>query len=294
MDYSIRELECFLAVAEELSFTRAAKRLHLAQPPLSRHIRTLEDKIGAPLFLREPRRVSLTSAGSLFYEETRNVPQILSRAGDAAKRCASGETSRLRLGFVSAVMNDVLVDVFRRFRQTHPHVQVILEDTPPNEQLRWISEGKLDGGFVGLLPQTPPPGVRFLDWYKEPLMVFVPVGHPLSERKSLPLKTLAKEPFIAVSHESAPTFANHVRDLCKSAGFRPQVILESPRAQAVALMVAAGSGVAILPASLNRWMNESVVAIPIAGASRITHVFACPKGKLSSALESLAHMLSKK
>ncbi len=294
MDYSIRELECFLAVAEELSFTRAAKRLHLAQPPLSRHIHTLEDKIGTPLFLREPRRVSLTPAGSLFYEETRNVPQILSRAGDAAKRCALGQTSRLRLGFVSAVMNDVLVDVFRRFRQSHPNVQVILEDIPPNEQLKWISEGKLDGGFVGLLPHTPPPGVRFVDWYKEPLMIFMPVGHPLSARRSLPLKSLAQESFIAVSHESAPTFATHVRDLCKSAGFRPQVILESPRAQAVALMVAAGSGVAILPESLTRWMNDSVVAVPILGSSKITHVFACQNGKLSSALESLSRMLSKK
>lgn len=291
MDYSIRELECFLAVAEELSFTRAAKRLHLAQPPLSRHIRTLEDKIGAPLFLREPRRVSLTSAGNLFYEETRYIPRVLSRAGDAARRCALGETSRLRLGFVSAVMNDVLVDVFRNFRQAHPQVQVMLEDIPPNEQLKWISEGKLDGGFVGLLPQNPPPGVRFINWYKEPLMVFLPAGHPLSQRKSLPLKALAHEPFIAVSHESAPTFANHLRDLCKDAGFRPQVILESPRAQAVALMVAAGSGVAILPASLTRWMKESIAAIPLVGTPKITHVFACQKGKLSPALDSLCRML---
>ncbi|HEY9250730.1 MAG TPA: LysR family transcriptional regulator, partial [Rariglobus sp.] len=95
MNYSLRELECFTAVAEELSFTRAARKLHLAQPPLSRHVRMLEEKLGAPLFTRANRKVALTSAGALFYEETRTVlPQLL-HAGEATRRFASGETVSL-------------------------------------------------------------------------------------------------------------------------------------------------------------------------------------------------------
>lgn len=292
MDYSIRELECFIAVAEELSFTRAAKRLHLAQPPLSRHIRTLEEKIGGELFIRQPRRIALTAAGRLFYEETRHVPRLLTRAGEAAARCVQGETARLRLGFVSAVMNDELVDIFRRFREMHPGVQIMLQDSPPNEQLKAIAEGQLDGGFVGLAPEDRQPGIRFIAWHREPLMCFVPAGHPLAGRRSIALEALAEEPFVAVSHASAPAFASHLRALCKTAGFRPRVILESPRAQAVALMVAAGSGVAILPAALARWMKNSIAAIPLKGAPKITHVFACQNGPLMKPLEQLIRLLT--
>ncbi|TDU72894.1 DNA-binding transcriptional LysR family regulator [Prosthecobacter fusiformis] len=288
MSYSLREIECFIAVAEALSFTRAAKRLNMAQPPLSRHIRTLEEKIGAQLFSREPRRVSLTAAGSLFYDDIRNVPRLLNRAGEAARRCSAGETARLRLGFVSAVMNDELVDSFRRYRERHPGVQIMLHDSSPNDQLKAIAEGRLDGGFVGIIPPVRPPGIQFMAWHQEPLVCFVPSGHRLAGSQSVALKALAEESFIAVSHESAPAFASHMQELCKAAGFRPRIILESPRAQAVALMVAAGSGVALLPAALAQFMKTSVHAIPLKGSPKITHVFACQKGR---AVGPLGHLL---
>lgn len=291
MDYSIRELECFIAVAEELSFTRAARRLHLAQPPLSRHIRTLEEKIGAALFVREPRRISLTPAGSVFYEETRHIPRRLLRAGEAAKRCALGETARLRLGFVSAVMGDELIEVVRRFRERHPAVQVMLHDTSPHEQLRAIADGRLDGGFIGLEPTDPPAGIGFVTWRKEALVCLVPSGHRFSDRSSISLSLLANESFVAVSHESAPAFAHHVRDLCKAAGFRPREILESPRAQAVALMVAAGSGIAILPAASAALVKSSAKAIAIKGAPKITHVFARRQQRTPGPLEDIIRLL---
>ena len=124
MDYSLRELECFTAVAEELSFTRAAQKLHLAQPPLSRHVHALEEKLGTALFERTARKVALTAAGALFYEETRTIlPQLL-RAGEATRRFGTGETERLRLGFVSAVLSPELVGVLRLFRERHPSVQL--------------------------------------------------------------------------------------------------------------------------------------------------------------------------
>jgi len=292
MTYSFRELECFIAVAEELSFTKAAERLHLAQPPLSRNIRTLEEKIGAELFLREPRKISLTPAGMIFYEETRNIPRRIERAGEIAKRTSLGETGRLRLGFVSAVMNDELIDIFRRFRETHAHVQIMLHDLPPQEQLNAIADGRLEGGFVGIQPREQKTGIRFVRWHKEPLKCFVPKGHVFEGKKSLRLETLAAESFIAVSSESAPAFATHVRELCAAAGFRPRIILESPRAQAVALMVAAGSGIAILPAALAGLFRDSVTAIPLKGNPSITHVFACRDQKPVPALNDLIRMMN--
>src|ERR1700743_1148140 len=131
MDYSLRELECFTAVAEELSFTRAAQKLHLAQPPLSRHIYALEEKLGAKLFYRAPRKISLTATGAIFYEETRSILPQLRRAGETTRRFASGETVRLRLGFVSAVLSPELVAVLKAFRKQHPGVQLLVQDLPP-------------------------------------------------------------------------------------------------------------------------------------------------------------------
>lgn len=291
MDYSLRELECFIAVAEERSFTRAAKRLNLAQPPLSRHIRVLEEKIGAQLFNREPRGVSLTAAANIFYEETRNIPRRLLRAGEAARRSASGQVARLRLGFVSAVMNDELSDIFRTFRSQHPEIQITLHDVPPQEQLQAIADGRLDGGFVGLEPTDPPAGIRFIPWRTEPLICLVPTSHPLSDRKSISLGTLAEESFVAVSSASAPAFAERIRELCQSAGFRPRIILESPRAQAVALMVGVGSGVALLPATLAGLVKRSTHAIPLRPSTKITHVFACRDRKTEGPLADLMGLL---
>jgi DNA-binding transcriptional LysR family regulator len=292
MDYSFRELECFLAVAEELSFTRAAHKLHLAQPPLSRHVRSLEEKLGTPLFTRADRKVTLTAAGTLFYEETHTVlPQLL-RAGEATRRFASGEPSSLRLGFVSAVLGPELVETLRQFRERHPEVQLRMQDAPPAEQLEALRRGTLDGGFVGLQPHERTPGVQFVPWRKEPLAAFVPFGHPLAARRELAMRDLAGEALVAVSREAAPAFAIYLRELCGAAGFRPRIVLESPRAQAVAVMVAAGAGIALLPASLARVVGNAAAVIPLKKAPGIIHVFARPAGPPSPTMKQFVARLT--
>ncbi|HEY1109813.1 MAG TPA: LysR family transcriptional regulator, partial [Opitutaceae bacterium] len=206
MDYSLRELECFTAVAEELSFTRAAQKLNLAQPPLSRHVRALEEKLGAALFQRGPRRVALTAAGALFYEETRTILPQLRRAGEATRRFAAGETSTLRLGFVSAVLSPELVEALRRFRAKHPQVQLAVQDGSPAELLAGLRRGTLDGAFVGLRPLERTDGIQFVLWRREPLAAFVPFGHRFATRRELALGELAGEPLVAVSTAGAPAF----------------------------------------------------------------------------------------
>lgn len=274
MDYSLRELECFTAVAEELSFTRAAAKLHLAQPPLSRHVRALEEKLGTPLFERAARRVALTAAGALFYEETRTILPQLRRAGETTRRFASGQTRRLRLGFVSAVLGPELTDLVRRFRRRHPTVQLIVQDGLPAELLAAVEHGTLDGAFVGLRPSEPTPGIVYQSWQTEPLAAFVPLGHRLAGKREIALAELAGEALVAVASEAAPAFAAFVRLRCAEAGFRPRIVVESMRAQAVAVMVAAGSGIALLPASLARVVGEAAVVVPLKKAPQVTHVFA--------------------
>lgn len=293
MDYTLRELECFTAVAETLSFTRAAQNLRLAQPPLSRHVRALEEKLGTRLFERSGRRVALTPAGAVFHEETRGVLPRLLRAGEATRRFALGQTERLRLGFVSAVLGPELVQVLRTFREAHPKVQLAMRDAPPAEQLAALRRGELDGGFVGLAPREPAAGVRYVRWHREPLMAYVPFGHPLAARPQLDLKDLSGEPMLAVSREAAPAFATFVSDACAAAGFRPRLALEAERAQAVATLVAAGMGIALLPASLARFVGEAAAALPLRRAPAITHVFALNAGQPAPALKAWVALLRK-
>ncbi len=278
MDYSLRELECFTAVAEELSFTRAAQKLRLAQPPLSRHVRTLEEKLGTRLFVRSNRKVALTGAGALFYDETRTILPQLARAGETTRRFAAGETTRLRLGFVSAVLSPELVRVLKTFRERHPAVQLIVQDIPPAEQLAAIRRGALDGGFIGLAPGNRTAGIQFLPWRREPLAVFLPAGHRLARQRQIDLRDLAAEAFVSVSSEAAPAFAAFLRETCGRAGFRPRIVLEADRAQAVAVMVAAGTGIALLPESLSRVAGEAAAVRSLRKPPVLAHVFARTAG----------------
>lgn len=257
-DYSLRELECFLAVAEEMSFTRAAERLRLAQPPLSRHIRGLEEKLGVALFERSRRHVALTPAGIAFRIEARDILPRLRRAGEAAKRAARGETDRVEVGFVSAVLSPELVAVFTRFGKRYPQIRMQLHDLLPSDQLAALARGELDVAFVGVAPERLPAGLAATRWREEPLLAFVPPNHPLAARRELRLAELADEPFVMISAEAAPSFSSHVHHLCLEEGFRPRVVQEASRAQAVAALTVAGIGVALLPASLDRITGNGI------------------------------------
>jgi DNA-binding transcriptional LysR family regulator len=285
IQFSLRELESFVAVAEELSFTRAATRLRLAQPPLSRHVRALEDRLGVRLFERSNRSVALTAAGRALYAEVQGPLVQLERAAAAARRAAAGETGRLELGFVSSLLGPDLGELFRTFRAAHPDVQLTLFDRIPHEQLRAIAEGRLDGGFVGLAPATRVAGVVFAPWKTEALWLFVPRSHPLAGRTRVALTAVAGLPLVAIGAEAAPAFASKVQALCRTAGFRPRIVQEASRAQAVVAMVAAGSGVAILPATLAGVAGGAVTALPLRGrGAMVTYVFAHREAPVSSEL----------
>jgi len=257
-NFSFRELECFLAVAEELSFTRAAERLHLAQPPLSRHIRQLEEKLGIELFQRSRRKVSITAAGKAFREEAQEILARIRRAGDAAKRAAAGEPEHLHIGFVSAVLSKELVELFCQFRNAYPNTRLNLHDRLPSEQIQELTNGDLDIGFIGIAPEKLPRNVIATRWMMERLMAFLPPQHKLSGKKSIRLADLADESFVAISSEAAPAFSSHLRKICKEEGFQAHIVQEARRAQAVAAMSVTGSGVAILPASLHRLTGNGI------------------------------------
>lgn len=287
MDLSLREIECFLAVAEEGSFTAASRRLHLAQPPITRHVRTLETKIGCTLFTRTPTGARLTEAGRVFFEQTQGIPQRLTAAATAAQvRQASG-LQTLRIGFISAVMSEQLETTLAAFRQRQPTTRLMLHDLPPDDQLRALESGELDGGFIGVAPDKAHHQLSFTTWHTEELVALLPATHPLAGKKTLHLAELKDEPFIAVSGTAASAYSNLLQSTFRKANVRPRIALTTPRAQAVALMVAAGSGISILPASLARLVSHTVVAVRLVGRPQINHTFATPKHGTSPLLKAL-------
>ena len=160
IDFTLRELECFHAVAEELNFTRAAERLHLSQPPLSRHIRELEKRLGSQLFERDKRRTALTASGRLFRAETRGVLEQLTRAQQQVRDQAAGAQSRLEIAFVGALLSDELVETLRAYQEQVPEVGMTLHDCTPSDQLEALAAGNLDIGFIGPAPNDIPRGVE--------------------------------------------------------------------------------------------------------------------------------------
>jgi len=246
IEYTIRELECFHAVAEELNFTRAAERLHLSQPPLSRHIRELERRLGSRLFERDRRSVSVTASGRLFRSETRGVLEQLTRAQERVRDQASGTKHRLEIAFVGALLSDQLVETLKAYQKQVPEVGLTLHDSTPSDQLEALSRGLLDIGFIGPAPREVPRGVELRHWRSEALYVLLPNGHPWSEWKNVPFSELEGQSLVTVSAEAAPAYNQWLQELFVSADIRPLFVQRADRARAVCSMVAVSGNVGLL------------------------------------------------
>src|ERR671933_1358870 len=224
----LRHLRYFVAVAEELHFGRAAARLHIAQPPLSRQIRDLELDVGAPLFARVPRGVALTAAGLAFLPEARLTLAQAERARRTAQRAAGGEIGRLRVGFVeAAIYSGVLPEVLGFFRMHLPDIGVSLFEMDPRQQAEAFRDGRID---VGILHNAPPDAERWLrvePVYSEPLVAALPHGHRLAGRARPSLADFAGEPFVLFPRHVGPELFDGIIASCKSAGFSPHVVQEA-------------------------------------------------------------------
>jgi LysR family transcriptional regulator, benzoate and cis,cis-muconate-responsive activator of ben and cat genes len=260
---SLWELECFVAVAEELHFSNAAKRLHISQPPLSRQIQALEKKLGVQLLRRKTRTVELTLPGEVFLQDAREILRHLDRASSAAHRSGGGETERLRLGFISALLGSDLMEVLRSFRDQRPTCQLELLDLPAADQFSRIQNGTLDGGLIGGVPAKHSSDLKFLVWKTERWLVGLPERHPSSVKAVLSLQELRNEKWVLTSRATAPAFRERIDKLCTAAGFRPRVVLESDRTQAILAMVAAENGIGMFTETIARLIDRGVVFRPL-------------------------------
>ncbi|MGC3989542.1 MAG: LysR substrate-binding domain-containing protein [Chthoniobacteraceae bacterium] len=290
---TIHELECFVAVAGELNFSRAAARLRLSQPPLSRQIQALEEKLGCRLLERSTRAVSLTAAGQLFLTDVQGIFNQLDGAAEVVRRIAKGENSRLRLGFVGALMDGELVQLLQRFRKRHPQCQLHLTDLTPGPQMQALLAGQLDGAFIGASPKGSPKRLEALIWKRERLLFAMPASHGMAGQASIRPAQLGAEGWVMVSREAAPAFRQQFDHWCETAGFKPRIVQESERVAAVLTMVAAGQGISLLPPGLSRLIGPGVAFIPVSGARPpvLEHTFLHPKKRASRELSDFVELL---
>jgi DNA-binding transcriptional LysR family regulator len=246
-----RHLKFFVAVAEELHFTRASVRLRIAQPHLSQEIRRLEREIGVELFVRTKRSVALTPAGRAFLERVRIVLDNTADAVYAAQRASRGETGRISLGSMSVAAIGVIPNAIARFRSAYPDVEILLKDVNSEEGLEAVRTGQLD---LCLLhpPRIVDPVLNIETLWLEPLVAVLSPKHPLADKQRISLQRLRSEPWLINHRETGSRLYDEVIAACAAAGFEPRIAQRTTRMTTTISMVASGIGVTLLPITAAR------------------------------------------
>jgi DNA-binding transcriptional LysR family regulator len=268
-----RQIRYFLAVAEELHFTRAANRLHVAQPALSQQIRQLEEEVGAKLLNRSNRRVELTPAGEAFRTRALIALDQMARATVEAGQAGRGEAGSLSIGFVSSAVWGVLPVLLRRFRKDAPQADFELREQDPAEQLRDIRERHLDVGFLhAVLDEAE---LSFVVVARDKLVVALPEKHPAAAKSAVALRTLAAETIFIPKRHACTGFYELVIAACAHAGFSPARTQSTRLLQTSVGLVAGGVGIALVPESFRDHLKiRGVVYRPIQGETPVAELIA--------------------
>ncbi|TCV96423.1 LysR family transcriptional regulator [Luteibacter rhizovicinus] len=252
-----RQLQLFVAVAEELHFSRAAERVRMAQPPFSQQIRKLEMELGTQLLVRSSRRVTLTPAGTHLLEQARALLAKRAEVVAFVQRVAEGEAGLLRVGFGASSAFGVLPGIVQRFRARHPHVVLRLDDRDALDIGAALVNGDLDIAIVRAPFQHVGVDVELLS--RERFVLAVPAGHALAKKKRVTLTALAAEPFILFPRHVAPSLHDTITSLCIEAGFSPHIVHEASSWPSVISLVKAGLGITIAPDSARAVLPGGVV-----------------------------------
>jgi len=259
----LRHARYFVAVAEELHFGRAAKRLHMAQPPLSHQIRELEQELGVSLFKRTSRRVELTVHGHLFLKEARALLDQAQRAVELMKASQRGEHGSVVLGFVTSACYSVLIPTLREFHSRYPKVDIRCREMPPVVQIESLHRGAIDVGFLRTPIRDGSIQIRLL--LRESLVLALPEDHPAATKSEVHLKEFTNEPLVLFVREQGPALFDQIIATCRQAGFNPQLTQVANEMQSMLGLVAAGMGVSLVPSSIRNLQRPGVVYKTVAG-----------------------------
>jgi DNA-binding transcriptional LysR family regulator len=295
----LRHLRYFLAVAEELHFHRAATRLHISQPPLSQQIRALERELDVQLLRRKPRGVELTEAGRALLADARAILAHIDHAFATTRRTARGEQGRIAVGFTSsAPFHPFVPRVIRAFRESFPLITLTLEESGTTELIEDLRHERVDAAFIRT-PVTDPLGLTVNPLLEEAMLVALPSAHSLAsgdaaDGKALTLAALAAETFIVYRRRSGPGLYDAIFAACHAAGFSPLVGQEAPRIVSTLNLVAAGLGIAIVPASLRRMQMDGVVYRSLTGTQpRAPLLLATRRGDTSAVVRHFLDLVKR-
>lgn len=293
MIMDLRLLRYFLAVAGERNFTRAAERLHIAQPPLSRAIQQLEDEIGAPLFDRTARPLSLTPLGQLVREQAQ---QILGRMEDMqvmVKAAAAAERRRFAIGFVASTIYARLPELIRAFRKEVPNVELVMVESTTLDQIAALKEGRIDVGFGRI--RFDDPAVRRIVLRNEQLIAAFPVDHPLARGEGpISLRELADEPQIIYPRSPRPSYADQVISMFRDHAIEPRIVHEARELQIAIGLVAAEEGIAIVPESVRRARSHDVAFRDLAEPARSPIIMSHRVGDRSPEFAAMVRVIASK
>ena len=242
----LRQLRYFLAVAEELHFGRAARRLHISQPPLSAQIRQLEEEMRLTLFYRTKRKVELTEAGRVFAREARVILQQVEQAAGLASEANRSKQSRLVVG-CSPANSEVVVRILGELKQRDPALELTVKSLPSPQQIDALRNSQIDLGFITV--PAPHEGLIVEPLWKEPLVVALPRRHALAARRRIALRALERETLILFPLYMSPGRYESIADMCRKAGFSLNAVHEVDNIHTMLEMVSAGLGIALLRAS---------------------------------------------
>jgi DNA-binding transcriptional LysR family regulator len=290
----LRHLRYFVAVAEELNFTRAAKRLRVSQPPLSRQVQQLEEEAGAKLFIRGKRGVQLTAAGEFFLKKARLILAESQQALQLARAAQQRETGHLGVAYTATIFDPVISQTLRQFREKFPLVELDVREMSGLQQTEALMEGKIDMGYVA---------VRFPELEKElmfecvrrvPVWVALPPGHPLAKKRLVRMEDLANEAFVLPTW-TITSFQEWFLKICRTAGFMPKIAQRAENAHGMLGLVSAGVGVALVPEIAQRFMPLEVEFRPLpASLPKFEFHIVTRRDNASPLLKVFLEMLRKK
>jgi DNA-binding transcriptional LysR family regulator len=257
----IRSLACFVAVAEELHFHRAAERMNLTQPSLSQRIRALEEHVGVDLFVRDRRSVALTAAGAAFLSPARKAVENAAVAKAHALRAARGEAGRLRLGFTVIAFYGILPDAVRAFRTAYPDVAVELTEVNSPSLEAALAAGEID--LAVLHPPLATPELAVHPFPDEPYILALPATHRLARRKTIRVSDLAGEPFLIAPRVIGPSIYDRVIALFRTQGISPRIVQEASPMTTLIGLVSAGAGMGFVTRGLARVARPGIAFRPV-------------------------------
>ena len=259
----LRHLRYFVAVAEELSFTKAAQKLRLAQPSLTRQVRNLEDEIGVRLLDRAANRIALTEEGRLFLFESKKLLATSLEIVATVQRMKRGESAHLNIGYIANIHYGLLPATLGAFRKLCPRVALNLFDMTCAEQFQALESLKIDLGFVGLRPALSNRDLLAEGVAYDTMLVALPEGHPLAKKPKLKLADLAPQFFIGMSAKTHPGAREWLLATCQGAGFEGRILQEADVEPTAIRFVADGMGVALMPEQVTGLPHEGVVFRPL-------------------------------